>query len=481
MSTISSLGVGSNLDLSGLLEKLTTAESQPLVAMKKQQSSYNAKLTAYGTLQGALSTLQAASKKLGDASLFQGVKAASSATNVLSATALANGAPGSYSVDVTTLAQSQSLATGGVAKATDPVGAGRVTIYFGTLSAGVFTDDSARAAASDAQSFVLDSPATLEGLRDAINKNSAIGVTASIVNDGSASPYRLVLNSTETGAASSMRIAVTDAADPPNATAPDLIKLQGLLNHNGVSGLTQTMAASNAALTVNGISITSATNTVKEAVQGVTMTLAKTGSSSLTVTRDTASVESAVTAFVTAYNGLLGTASYLTKYDTAAKSGSPLVGDATLRTIQTGIRSALNTPQAGEFQTLSRIGVTFEKDGSLKFDAAKLTSAMAGNPAAVTALFAGTGGNTGYGTQLAALVDGFIGTNGKLSNATAGVNATLKILDTRYAAGEASMEAKVARYRTQFTQLDVLMSKMTATTSYLTAQFDAMNASASSK
>lgn len=477
MSTITSLGVGSNLDLSGLLDKLTASESQPLVALKKQQTSYNAKLTAYGTLQGALSTFKDTAKKLADASLFQGVKAASSATDVLSATALAAGAPGSYSVDVTKLATAQSLATGGVAKATDLVGAGKVTIYFGTLAAGVFTDDAARTANSEAQSFVLESPATLEGLRDAINKNAAIGVTASIVNNGGPSPYQLVLNSTGTGAASSMRIAVTDAPAPAKPTAPDLTKLQGLLGHNGVTGLTQTMAASNAALTVNGISITSSTNTVSEAVQGVTMTLAKTGLSSLTVSRDTASVESAVTAFVGAYNSLLGMAAYLNKYDTATKTGSALVGDTTLRTIQAGIRSALNTPQAGELQTLSKIGVTFEKDGSLKLDAIKLTSVLAGSPAAVTALFAGTGGNTGYGTQLSALVDGFIGASGKLSSATDGVKATLKTLDTRYAAGQVSMEAKVARYRTQFTQLDVMMSKMNATTSYLTAQFDAMNAS----
>jgi len=481
VSTISSLGVGSNLDLSGLLDKLKASESQPLVAIKKQQASYNAKLTAYGTLQGALSTFQAAAKKLADASLFQGVKAASSAADLLSATASATGAPGSYSVNVTTLATAQSLATGGMAKATDPVGAGKVTIYFGTLAAGVFTDDSTRTANAEAQSFVLESPATLEGLRDAINKNSAIGVTASIVNNGGSSPYQLVLNSTATGAASSMRIAVTDAPAPAKPTPSDLTKLQGLLGHSGVVGLTQTVAAGNAALTVNGITITSASNTVSEAVQGVTMTLAKTGLSSLTVSRDSASVESAVTAFVGAYNSLLGTAAYLNKYDTATKTGSALVGDPTLRNIQTSIRSALNTPQAGELQTLSKIGVTFEKDGSLKFDATKLTSALASNPAAVKALFVGTGDNTGYGTQLSALVEGFIGTSGKLSSATEGVKATLKTLDTRYAASEVSMEAKVARYRTQFTQLDVMMSKMNATTSYLTAQFDAMNASASSK
>ena len=478
MSSVSSLGVGSNLDLSGLLDKLAASESAPLVALQRQQTSYTAKLSAYGTLKNALSNFQAAATKLSGAALFQGATAASSAADVLTGSAAATGAPGSYAVEVTKLAQAQSLAAAGVLDAKAPVGAGRVTIYFGTLAAGVFTDDPTRAAQSAAQSIVIDGTNnSLEGLRDAINAKADIGVTASIVNDGGASPNRLVLSSAQTGAASSMRIAVTDEAVPPDAAAPALVSLQGLLNHNGVTGLQQTSAASNAALTVNGIAITSSTNTVKEAVQGVTMTLAKTGLSTLTVSRDTAAVESAVGAFVTAYNSLQSTATQLTRYDVAKKSGAALVGDSTLRSIQTSIRSALNTPQAGDLKVLSSVGVSFQKDGTMAFDAAKLKTAFASNREAVVELFSGTGGNTGMGTQVAALVETFTGSDGKLSNATAGVNATLKTLGTRYAATEVSVEAKVARYRAQFTQLDMLMARMNSTTSYLTQQFDSMSSS----
>ena len=476
MSSVSSLGVGSNLDLSGLLDKLAASESAPLVALQRQQTSYTAKLSAYGTLKNALSNFQAAATKLADATLFQGVKVASSAADVLTATGAATGSSGNYSVEVTKLAQAQSLAAAGVVDSKAAVGAGRVTIYFGTLAAGVFNDDPTRAAQSDAQSIVIDGTNnSLEGLRDAINAKAEIGVTASIVNDGGASPNRLVLSSTQTGAASSMRIDVTDTV--PAVLPADLTKLQGLLNHNGVTGLQQTSAASNAALTVNGIAITSSTNTVKEAVQGVTMTLAKTGLSTLTVSRDTAAVESAVGAFVTAYNSLQSTATQLTRYDVAKKSGAALVGDSTLRSIQTSIRSALNTPQAGDLKVLSSVGVSFQKDGTMAFDAAKLKTAFASNREAVVELFSGTGGNTGMGTQVAALVETFTGSDGKLSNATAGVNATLKTLGTRYAATEVSVEAKVARYRAQFTQLDMLMARMNSTTSYLTQQFDSMSSS----
>jgi flagellar hook-associated protein 2 len=480
MSSVSSLGVGSNLDLSGLLDKLAAAESAPLVALKKQQSSYSAKLTAYGTLQGALSTFQAAAQKLADVTLFQGVKVASTAADVLMATSAATGASGNYSIEVTKLAQAQSLATAGVLDAKAAVGMGTVTIDFGKITGGSFDTATGKYTGASfapdtnriAQSIAIDGTNnSLEGLRDAINKNTDLGVTASIVNDGGTSPYRLVLNSSQTGETSSMRIAVDGAGDA---------SLKTLLNHNAsaAQGLQQTTTASNAALTVNGIAITSSTNTVKEAVQGVTMTLAKTGLSTLTVSRDNASVESAVSAFVNAYNSLQGTASYLTKYDTEKKTGSALVGDSTLRSIQTGIRAALNTPQAGELQVLSNVGVTFQNDGILAFDATKLSAAFVENRDAVVELFAGTtGSRTGYGTQVAALVDTFTGADGKLGNATEGVKATLKSLDTRYAATELSVEAKVARYRAQFTQLDMLMSKMNATTSYLTSQFSAMSAS----
>lgn len=475
MASVASLGVGSNLDLSGLLTSLTTAESQPLVMLQKQQISYTAKLSAYGTLQNALSSFQAAASKLADATLFQGVKVASTATDVLTASASATGVAGSYSIEVTQLAQSQSLAAAGVVDPKAVIGKGTVTLDFGSISGGTldpvtgtysgagFSPDASRAA----QSIVIDdSNNSLEGLRDAINNHADMGVTASIVNDGGTSPYRLVLSSKQTGEASSMRIAVTGDAS-----------LQGLLNHDpsASQALQQTAAARNAALKVNGIDVTSKTNTVAEAVQGVTMTLARTGTSTLTVSRDTGSVESAVSSFVTAYNSLQTTAGQLSRYDTEKHTGAALVGDSTLRTIQTRIRAALNTPQVGELKVLSKVGVSFQKDGTLTLDAGKLKTAFADSRSAVAELFAGAGGSAGVGKQVSALVDTFTSASGMINAATTGVKTTLKSLDNQYAATETRVQATVARYRTQFTELDMLVSRMTSTASYLTQQFANMS------
>jgi len=480
MASISSLGIGSNLDLTTLLSNLETAESQPLVLLQQRQVSYTSKLSAYGQLKSALGTLQTAAKKLSDPAFFQSVKAASSATDVLSASAGATAAAGNYSINVTQLAQAQSVVAAGQTSAKTAIGTGTISIDFGTIAGGTydaasgkytgagFTPDASRTAVP----ITIDAAHnTLEGIRDAVNAAKA-GVTATIVNDGSGTPNRLVLTSTETGKASSMRVSVTgDAA------------LGNLLNHDpaGAQNLQQTVLAQNAELTVNGIAVTSGSNTVKESIQGTTLTLLKTGTSTLSTQRDTSAVETAINDFVKAYNGLQSTATSLTTFDTEKKTAAALVGDSTLRNLQTSIRAALTTPQAGgtgDLTTLSQIGVSFQKDGTMAVDADKLKSALASDLDGVSNLFSSASGSTaGYGKQLSALVDRATATGGALKVATDGVTSSLKQLDEQYTDMQARVDSKVAYYRAQFTQLDLLMSKMNSTSSYLTQQFASMSSS----
>ncbi|MDM0002157.1 flagellar filament capping protein FliD [Variovorax sp. J22P240] len=481
MASISSLGVGSNLDLSTLLTQLQTAESQPLVNLQSQQVSFTTKLSAYGTLKNSLTSLQAAATKLSNPALFQGVKGNVSATDVLSVVATGTAVAGDYAIDVTRLAQSQSLVSAGQASAKTAIGTGTVKIEFGTITGGTldpatgtynpgagFTADATRTALP----ITIDaSNNTLEGIRDAINSSKA-GVSASIVNDGSATPNRLVLTSTQTGETSSMSISVTgDAA------------LQSLLGNDptATQNLRQSVAAQNAKLTVNGIDISSTSNVVKEAIQGTTLNLLKIGTSKLSMQKDTASVLSAIGDFVKAYNSLQNTAKSLTAYDADKKQGAALLGDATLRNLQTRIRQALNTPQSGgpdDMKVLSEIGVSLQKDGTLSMDSDKLSAALNNKLDGVSKLFAsGEGSTAGYGKQLSALVDDLTSTHGALQAATDGVNATLKQLDEQYTKMQDHVTATVDRYRAQFTQLDLLVSSMNNTMKYLTQQFDAMSSS----
>jgi len=234
---------------------------------------------------------------------------------------------------------------------------------------------------------------SLQGIRDAINKAN-IGVTATIVSDGGDNPYHLVLTSNKTGAKSSMKIGV-DGADgqPPNAD------IAALLGHDpgGVQGLTQTSAAQDTLLNMNGIDIRSSSTTVTEAVQGVSLDVTAVGSATLNVSRDTASVSAAVNNFVKAYNELNKTISSLTGYNAENKTAGVLQGDASVRSIQGQLRRQLGASVeglGGKLTTLSQVGITFQKDGSLAVDSSKLNKAVTENFNEIGGLFAAMGAAT---------------------------------------------------------------------------------------
>jgi flagellar hook-associated protein 2 len=406
------------------------------------------------------------------------------------------------------LSQAQSLATTGVLSATDPIGSrtasSTVTIQFGTLfsdpidggtyplatpdaATGKYTGATfkANAVPAVAAQFTIAAGSTLTEIAKKINETADLGVTASIVNDGGAAPNRLVLTSTKTGETSSMKITVDGAADA----------LSRLLSNDPTGApadqLQQTVTAQNTKLSVNGIAITSASSTVAGAIQDTTLSVSKIGTTTLSVKQDTDSVKSAVTAFVNAYNNLQSIAKKLTAFDASSKSGAVLLGDSTLRNIQVGIRSALTSVQAGDgdgggsgLTMLSQIGVTFEKDGTLAIDSTtsqvanpiKLATVMSSNMSGVAKLFSGSGGVGGYGTQLSSLLTSYTSsTSGTLTAATKGINTTLDLLGKQYTATSERAEATVARYKAQFTQLDVMISRMNQTSTYLTAQFEALN------
>ena len=480
MAAVSSLGIGSGLDLNTLLTGLRTAEQAPLIALQTQQTSFTTKLTAYGQLSSALTNLQTAAAALAKPELFKGVQASSTSSDVLTATALSTAQSGSYTANVTQMSQAQSLAALGVTSISSNVGsaatvttATTVKFEFGTTSGTSFT---LGADLTRTKSIDIDpAKSSLTDIAKKINDTANLGVTASIVNDGSATPYRLVLTSKQTGEASSMRITVSGVTAQPAGDAA----LSALLTNNPAGQkLEQSAAAQNTKLTVNGIAITSATNSVVDAVPGVTMSVAKVGTTTLSVKKDTDIAGNAVAAFVNAYNNLQTVTGKLTAFDATSKSGAVLLGDSTLRNIQTGIRSALTTAQKDDtgsgLTMLSQIGVSFQKDGKLALDSTKLTAALEGKLPGVAHLF--SGGASAYGTKMASLITNYTDTTGGLlTAATKGINSTLDMLGKQYTATSARVEATVARYKAQFTQLDVMMSRMNQTSTYLTAQFEALN------
>ncbi|WAW09550.1 flagellar filament capping protein FliD [Oxalobacter vibrioformis] len=378
---ITSLGVGSGLDLESIIEQLMQVEQRPVALLASKESSYNTKLSAYSQLKSSVSSFQSVMNSLSSSSTYQNTTGSVSDESIASLTASSKASSGSYSLFVKQLAQAQKLAAAGQAKANEAIGGGSITIEFGKVSGGTYdevtgkyTGASFEANDSGAKSVDIAADSTLEDIRDAINA-AGVGVTASIVNDGKENPYRLVLTSNETGEEQSMRITVSDDADQA---------LKDLLNHDPAEdagqAMQQTVKAQNAIFTLDGIEITKSKNAVSDAITGVTLTLLAESekASTITVKQDTSGAKTAVENFVGAYNTLVNSLKSMTAYDPEKKAASVLTGDSAVRSVQTQLKSVFSQVLGGEvgYRMLSDIGITLDKDGVLNIDNTKLNAAL---------------------------------------------------------------------------------------------------------
>lgn len=393
---ISAPGMGSNLDVNAIVSQLMAAERRPLALLDQREAAYQAKLSAYGALKGALSSFQTAMEGLADAAKFHAATATAADTSLLTASADGKAVAGSYSVEVQQLAQQQKIRSEGFAGTSSVVGSGTLTIQYGTYDSGAntFTLN----AGKPAKTITIDpSSNTLAGVRDAINAANA-GVGASIINDGSSD--RLVLTVKDTGAANSIRITASDD-DGGNSDAEGLSQLAFEPTAAAGSGknLTQVQAAQDARLHIDGIDIRKPSNIISDAIEGVTLNLLKSnlGSSPvLTVARDSGGVRTSVETFVKAFNSLNQTLSGLSSYNSATGKGAILQGDSATLSIQRWLRATVSasvgsTGGQGNLTSLSQIGVSFQKDGTLALDPARFQTAMETGLDQISGLFAALG------------------------------------------------------------------------------------------
>ena len=392
--TLQSLGIGSGLDVKGLVDQLINAEKTPKTKQfDAQEASYQAKISAYGSLKSALTKFQKTVNGMDSFSDFNRKTATSSDQTVLTADAVSTASAGSYNVDVTQLAGAQSLATQAYGDVTSPVGTGTLTIRFGTTDYNAGTDTyNSFSPNADSKTLTLQIGAqnnSLEGIRDAINKAGG-GVQASIVNDGTG--YRLVLTSDKTGADNSMQISVGDA----DGNNTDTSGLSALAFDSSATNAEQTVAAQDAQLTLNGIAVTSASNTVVGAVPGATLHLKDAGSGPVTVNVDTdkSNAKGLVQAFVGSYNELVNTLGSLTAYNSDSHQAGLLLGDPVARQLESRLRQVISSTVSGltgDVRSFVDIGLTTQKDGTLAIDDAKLGDALDSNFKAVGQLFAAAG------------------------------------------------------------------------------------------
>lgn len=471
MASISTLGIGSGLDLSTILDSLTTAEKASLTPITTQQSAYTSKLSAYGTLKSALTTFQTANTKLNDADLFTATSATSS-SSAFSATTSGSTVAGKYTVSVTQLAQAQTLTSAVQTSNTTALGDSAAS----RTMAITLTDGTSKNITLTAEQT------SLTGMRDAINSADA-GVTATIIKVGDGS-YRLSMTSSETGS--------DNAVSKIEVTGDDT--LQAVVGYDAsttTNAMTESVTAQNAKLTVNNVAIESSSNEISDALEGITLNLndTTTGNQTLTITKDTSKANSAITSWVDAYNTLLDQFTTLTKYtavdvgaDAQDSSNGALLGDSTLRTIQTQLKTMLTNAQSSStYKTMAQIGITTDPtSGQLELDSDKLDTALSADPDGVKEMIVGDGKTTGITTTIATNLTGWLSSTGIIQAATDGVSKTLNNLTDQYNTMSTRIDNLVARYKAQFTQLDVLMSSLNTTSDYLTQQFATSTSSSSS-
>ncbi len=434
---LSSAGVGSGLDVNSIVTALVNSKKAgPQAQITNKATQTNATLTGLASLSSVLTSLQSALSALTRTGTFSSYNAVLSDTSIGTTSTLPNAQAGSYALDVTQLATAQKRSSDAYG-ATAAVGSGTLTIGVG----------------SNSFNLSVSSTDTISAIATSINHASDNpGVTATVVNG--AGGAQLLLSSSKTGVAN----AFTISADSGSSGG-----LSTLATKLGTTGSSE---AQDAKLTLDGISITSPSNSVSGAIDGVTINLAKTGSTLLTVSRDTSAANTAVQGFVDAYNSYASTVNSLSSYDPTTKSAGVLLGDTTLTSVQRQISSLLSSKVAGNsIGSLASLGIARSANGSLTLDSTKLSSALSSNPSAVQDLFAGT---NGYATRLNTALDSFTASDGVIATREKSLNDSLSKLTTEQAALDARMATYETQLRNQYTALDTLMSKLSNTSSYLT-------------
>ncbi|MDP1717690.1 MAG: flagellar filament capping protein FliD, partial [Burkholderiales bacterium] len=389
MATIQSLGIGSGLLTSELLENLVQAERVPAERrLDSQKALVDAKLSAFGEVSSAISQLNSSMKALNSVSAFNASTASSSNQNALSASASSIAGNGNYSVHIQKLAQQHTIASQSYSSINEAIGTGVLTFKFGTTDIDEFDVYQSFTANTDKPSrnvIISSSNNTLAGMRDAINE-AKIGVQATIVDDGTG--FRLLLTSEDAGANNSIQLTGSGSAG------------MSAFNFNAVSQTAvQTQAAQNAQFTVNGLAVTRSDNLVVGVIPGVTLNLKETtnGPVNLAISKDPAALLEKMQTFVDSYNQLKKLGDTLTAFNVDAGEngqGSLLTGDTALRRMMSEINTTLRSFNTTlDVRSLAEVGISTDQfsDYQLKLDATKFRTAFTANPSAVTSLFAANG------------------------------------------------------------------------------------------
>ncbi|WP_438395125.1 flagellar filament capping protein FliD [Caballeronia sp. DA-9] len=476
--SIISGSTGSTMDVNSLVTALVNAKiAGQTDTLNNKTTADNTQVTALGTLKSVMSLLQSSLAALSDGTTLSAFTATGDGKGI-TAKGTSGAVAGSYSVQVSNIATSQSI-TSGAFKSTDTLGTGTMTISVGGKNMSI---------------PVTSSNNTLAGIASAINSASGNpGVTAAIVNgtDGA----HLVLRSSATGVSNGINVtisgtasgdalnslAVTSGTAPAPANSTETTgNYTGSVTTVASGSWTQSVAGEDANFSIAGTPGTSASNTITTALSGVSMTLDSTSvgtTQTLTVAPDTSGQATAITAFVTAYNNYMSTVQSLTSFDSTQATGSQggaLLGDSMMNTIRNTLSSALSAGvgTGASSVNLASIGITLQPDGTLKTDTDALNAALTSDPQTVATLF---NSKNGVAANMNSDLTSFLATGGIMDTRSSALTADLKSLTDQQTQLTAYAAQLTTSYNAQFTALNTLMSQSQSNANYLTALFGGTN------
>lgn len=474
-------GIGSGMDIKGMVDALVNAERAPKAAqLSRLEKTTTAKFSALSQFKNSLAEFQDSLKKLNDPALFEKRSASSGKTDVFTVTANAKAAPGNYNVQIFNLAQTSKVALAGVDDPAAAVGTGKLSIKAGETALDI---------------DVTEANNSLTGIRDAINAaGKSKGLSATIVSDPSgAGGARLVLSSDKSGANNDIAVSVTPgdtgnlsvlAFTPP---APDADYTPMPVDENAPREARVISYARDANLAIDGIRISSSTNTVDDAIEGVTLNLRTAQSKddqdnaaviNLNVAEDKAGVKKSINDFVAAYNKMLDTVESLTSVipvggDDGQPLAAALVGDASVRSFMSAMRSELGSAggETGGIRILADLGVTTQRDGKLAVDSDKLDKAVNENFDQLNGFLTG---NDGLMARLGTKISPFTDNGGILDSRTKALQNTLSSVDDQRRSLDLRIEKVEARLLKQFNTMDSLLGQLAGTSNYLTGVLDSL-------
>lgn len=454
MAGIISSGIGSGLDIQGIVQQLVAAEGQPVeVRIAQKEARAQAKLSAFGSLKSALSDFRSKLESMKSIDKFLSRTATSGNEDAFTVSAGSTAQPASYTIEVVQLAQAQKLTSGAFVDAEGAVGTGTLTLAVGGATFSV---------------AITDENSSLSGIRDAINlSNDNTGIAATIVNADSGS--YLILTSDKTGVAQNITVTQTGGDGGLSAIEYDPV--------NSLTSLTESIAAQDGLIRVDGFDVQSSSNTFEGAVQGVTINaLASTDGELelLSVSNDSTAARELVDQFVESYNALVSTFDSLTQYNAEADLAAPLLGDATIRGIRDQVRRELSSAVSdidAPFKTLRAIGLEVQLDGKIEVNDSEISAILEEDFVKFGQIFSNP---DGYATRLYDLTDGFLKSDGILDARTSGLTSQVEDLsDDRLELNErlANLETRLLR---QFNALDSLLAELSSTSNFLAQQLSAL-------